>query len=370
MASADGVRCCFCCEKTPPGPAVSHLLRAARQALDSIFAALPEAASMEELHMKREEVKELVDRGIRELNEALAAGKSDRLRAYLDVLSRFPRYSFNNCILIAVQAPEATMVQGFQAWKKLGRNVVKGEKGIGIIAPMIGKRKDEDGNSDESEGKTVFGFKVVHVFDVSQTEGEDLPEFAEVSGDPGENIEAVENLIRSHGINLLYEAIPGGADGVSKKGTIVISPELPPANRLATLVHELSHELMHLPTDRRKETTKTIRETEAEAVAHVVCQALGLDTLYHCTDYIHLYDGDADVLTRSLDHIQKTAAEILEGVKSHMRIDAEEGSGMSGRIRLGCGSCDRTDFDFISELPTDWEGRLGSSKLRRVDSRS
>ena len=91
--------------------------------------------------MNREEVKELVDQGIRELNAALAAGKSERLQKYLDVMARFPRYSFNNCILIAVQAPEATMVQGFRAWKKLGRSVIKGQKGIGIIAPMIGKKK-------------------------------------------------------------------------------------------------------------------------------------------------------------------------------------------------------------------------------------
>jgi antirestriction protein ArdC len=133
------------------------------------------------------------------------------------------------------------MVQGFQAWKKLGRNVIKGEKGIGIIAPMIGRKKDDDAQPDGASEKTVFGFKVVHVFDVSQTEGDDLPEFAEVSGDPGENIGAVERLIRSHGIELVYEVIPGGADGLSKKGTIVISPELQPAARLATLVHEISH---------------------------------------------------------------------------------------------------------------------------------
>ena len=84
--------------------------------------------------MKREEVKELVERGVRELNEALAAGKSDRLQQYLDVMARFPRYSFNNCILISLQFPDARMVQGFHAWKKLGRSVKKDEKGIGIIA--------------------------------------------------------------------------------------------------------------------------------------------------------------------------------------------------------------------------------------------
>ena len=268
--------------------------------------------------MKREEVSELVERGIRELNEALAAGKSDRLQKYLDVMARFPRYSFNNCILVALQFPDAKIVQGFHAWRKLGRTVKKGEKGIGIIAPMIGRKKDEEGGkADESSEKSIFGFKVVHVFDVSQTEGDDLPEFAGVTGDPGDNIEAVEALIRSHGIELVYEAIPGGAEGLSTKGTIVVAPDLEPAARLGVLVHELSHEILHQPSERRSETTKTIRETEAEAVAHVVCQALGLETLEHSADYIQLYNGDAEVLAKSMDHIQKTAAKILEGIQAH-----------------------------------------------------
>lgn len=267
--------------------------------------------------MKREEVKELVERGMRELSEALAAGKSDRLQQYLDVMARFPRYSFNNCMLIAMQFPEAQLIQGFHAWRKMGRTVKKGEKGIGIIAPLVGKKKDEDGQPDENGERTVFGFKVVHVFDVSQTEGDELPKFGQVSGDPGENIPAVESLIRSWGIELVYEEILSGAHGLSKKGTIVIEPELEPPKRLLTLVHEASHERLHADSERRKQTTKTIRETEAEAVAHIVCRALGLDTLDHCADYIRLYDGDAEVFAKSMDYIQTTAAEILEGIKAH-----------------------------------------------------
>ena len=272
--------------------------------------------------MKREEVSELVERGIRELNEALAGGKSDRLTKFLDVMSRFPRYSFNNCILVALQFPSASLIQGFHAWKKIGRTVKKGEKGIGIIAPMIGRKKEDDkSKSDDAHEKSVFGFKVVHVFDVSQTEGDELPEFAEVKGDPGDNIVAVEQLIRSHEIELIYEVIPSGADGLSKKGTIVIAPDLEPAARLTVLVHELSHEILHFAPERRAETTKTIRETEAEAVAHVVCQALGLDTLDHSADYIQLYSGDVKVLAKSMDHIQKTAAQILEGIRSQAKVE-------------------------------------------------
>jgi len=272
--------------------------------------------------MKREEVSELVERGIRELNDALAAGKSDRLTQYLEVMSRFPRYSFNNCILISLQFEDAQIVQGFHAWKKMGRSVKKGEKGIGIIAPMIGRKKDEDALADKSKDKTVFGFKVVHVFDVSQTEGDDMPEFAQVAGDPGENIAAVEALIHSWGIELLHEQIAGGADGVAKQRTIVIDPNLAPAARLLTLVHEAAHTKLHFDAERRKETTKTIRETEAEAVAHVVCRALGLETIDHCADYIQLYNGDVEVLSKSMDYIQKTAAKILEGIQAQTA-DAE-----------------------------------------------
>jgi len=272
--------------------------------------------------MKREEVSDVVQRGIAELSDALASGKSERLTAYLAMMARFPKYSFQNCVLIWTQFSEARMVQGFHAWKRIGRTVKKGEKGIGIIAPMIGRKKDNDGEkTDDSREKSIFGFKVVHVFDVSQTEGDELPEFAEVTGDPGDNIVAIEQLIRSHGIELVYEVIPSGADGLSKKGMIVIAPDLEPPTRLAVLVHELSHSLMHQSADRRAETTTRIRETEAEAVAHVVCQALGLDTLEHSADYIQLYSGDVEVLTKSMDHIQKTAAQILEGIHSQAKFE-------------------------------------------------
>ena len=270
--------------------------------------------------MKREEVGDVVGRGIDELSEALAAGKSDRLKAYLAVMARFPKYSFQNCVLIWSQFSEATFVQGFHAWKKLGRSVKKGAKGIGIIAPMVYRSKDEQ-KANEAGEKVVRGFKVVHVFDISQTEGDDLPEFVTINGDPGDNIAAVEQLIRSHCIELFYEDLEGGADGLSKKGTIIIANDLPPSNRLLTLIHELSHETMHFCPERRKETTKTIRETEAEAVAFVVGSALGVDCVDHSSDYIQLYNGDAEVLAQSMQHIQKTAAQILEGIRSFSMSD-------------------------------------------------
>ena len=267
--------------------------------------------------MKRDEVTKLIEQGVRELNEALAKGRSDQLQAFLDVMARFPRYSFNNCLLIALQNPDCTMVQGFRAWKKLGRYVTKGGKGIGIIAPMVYRKKDEAPASDDGDQSAIRGFKVVHVYDVSQTEGKDLPEFAAITGDPGEYVTAIEHVIHSEGIELEYDFPASGAEGVSQKGKIMIRPDLQAAEQFSVLVHELSHELLHTRKERCKETTKTIRETEAEAVAHVVCRAVGIESIGHSADYIHLYHGDVEVLAESLDAIQKTAARILDAIAVH-----------------------------------------------------
>ena len=269
--------------------------------------------------MKREEISELIQHGISELGEALAEGKSDRLKQYLDTMAQFPCYSFKNCMLIAQQFPSATLIQGFHAWRKMGRTVRKGEKGIGIIAPMIGKKKgDDEVRENGAEKRAIFGFKVVHVFDVSQTEGDDLPDVADVSGDPGQYLAAIEWLTRDWGIKLTYDDILTGADGLSKKGEVVIARGLSPAKRLLTIAHEVAHERLHCDRERRANTTKTSRETEAEAVAYVVGRSLGLDALDHCADYIQLYDGDAEVFAKSMECIQKTAAEILKGVHEYL----------------------------------------------------
>lgn len=265
--------------------------------------------------MKRDEVKQLIEQGVQELNDALAAGKSETLMRFMEVMAKFPRYSFGNCMLIVKQFPEAQFVQGFHGWKKVGRFVRKGEKGIGIIAPMVYRNKEA---VEQDEERALRGFKVVHVYDVSQTEGKELPEFARVSGDPGHHIASVEQAIRNYGIELVYEDIGSGADGVSQKGRVVIQHDLEPAERFATLVHELAHELLHADAERRKSTTKCIRETEAEAVAHVVCRAVGIDSTSHSADYIQLYSGDVNVLAASLDAVQKAASQILEAMADNM----------------------------------------------------
>lgn len=280
--------------------------------------------------MKREEATKLAERGLAELNAALQQGASDTLTRYLDVLARFHRYSFGNVMLIASQKPDATHVAGFHTWKSLGRWVKKGEQGIAILAPMVG-RKRRDGTDrpavDDSDGnvRQLCGFRVVHVFDVSQTEGAELPEFAGIHGDPGKGLRQLESIIAGYGIQLEYDFPGCGAEGVSRDGTIVVRPDMPPAETFAVLAHELAHELLHQRTDRKRLASRTVLETEAEAVAYVVCQAMGLESSTRSSDYIQLYRGDVATLSESLDLIQKTAASLIEQLQGKSTHSEEEG---------------------------------------------
>ncbi|XZE55331.1 ArdC family protein [Planctomycetaceae bacterium SH139] len=267
--------------------------------------------------MMREDALKLSETALADLATALQADDSEQLTQYLGMLSRFHHYSFGNIMMTYLQFPEATRVAGFGSWKKLGRHVKKGEKGIAILAPLLFKKKAEQCETDfDGKPKLVLrGFKVVHVFDVSQTEGKDLAEFAGINGDPGENLIRVKQLIDDEGISLSYERIQGGALGQSAGGAISVVPDLDAAEEFAVLVHELAHELLH-KGDRRSETSKTVRETEAEAVSYVVATAVGLDTSTRSADYIRLYRGDAETLSDSLDHVQRAATRILSALEA------------------------------------------------------
>jgi antirestriction protein ArdC len=262
--------------------------------------------------MKHEQAKSLADEALNKLAAALDQGHSETLRAYLAVMCRFHRYSWGNALLIATQRPDATRVAGFHTWKKLGRYVRKGEKGIMILAPVVVKKRIET-EEGEDEQTRVFGFRAAYVWDQVQTDGAPLPEFARVQGDPKDYTDRLKAHIVASGIALEFDASIAPAHGVSTGGCIRLLPDLPPAETLSVLVHELSHERLH-HGDRRNQTTKTIRETEAEAVAFVVCNSIGLDTNSAAADYIHLYDGNKQTLAESLSFIQSTATAILSAI--------------------------------------------------------
>jgi hypothetical protein len=267
--------------------------------------------------MKRDEAIAIVKDGFEQLENALKAGRSDELIRYLSTMSKFHNYSFRNMIMIWMQKPDATMVAGFHAWKKLGRSVKKSEKGIAIFAPMPFKQKQDvtDTNKSESsdEESQMMGFKVVHVFDIVQTEGDPLPEPARVVGRIGANLARIQRVVTQSDIELVFEKIEDGAKGYSTGGKIAIEETLRDSEKFAVIAHELAHEHLH-HGERRAQTTKTVRETEAEAASFIVCTAFGLDSATRSSDYILLYDGSSDTLKESLKYIQSTAGRIIESI--------------------------------------------------------
>jgi hypothetical protein len=265
--------------------------------------------------MKAEQARKMTDDALAALAESLRQGKSEAITRYLAVMARFHRYSFGNILLILAQRPEATHVAGFNAWRDLRRFVRKGEHGIAIFAPMRLRAGGDDDTAEPSAEKprTILRFRVVHVFDIAQTDGEPLPEPARVAGDPMVYADRLRAHVAACGITFERTEVPFGADGVSTGGRIAVRPGLPPAEEFAVTVHELAHELLHRGED-REAFSKTVRETEAEAVAFVVSAAIGLDTGNSASDYIQLYNGDTEILSASLDRIQKTATGILAAI--------------------------------------------------------
>jgi len=264
---------------------------------------------------KAERTKQIAKDALDELAEALDAGNSAQLDRFLAAISRFHAYSVRNIFLILSQKPDATHVAGFRTWRSLGRHVKKGEMGIAILAPMLVRKAghDREASDGDEDPERILRFRVVHVFDVSQTEGEPLPEPARPSGDPAEHLDRLETFVLESGITLEYAEDLGRAEGLSSGGAIRIKRSLPPAERFSVLVHEMAHEILH-HGEGVERPSKTVRETEAEAVAHVVGRAIGLDVGSTTSDYIRMYSGDAATLRDSLDRIQRTACEIIEGI--------------------------------------------------------
>jgi hypothetical protein len=263
--------------------------------------------------------QELIAANIKLLIEQLENGHSDALTNYLTAMSRFHSYSFGNVLEIARQMPTATRVAGFWTWKNLGRSVNAGAKGIRILAPMVGVRRKQDKEAEKDitrqNERVLLGFRNAYVFDVSQTNGVDLPNLHQVSGDPGENIDRLAVFLKSKSIQLIYNPNIAPALGMSYGDCIAILPGQTKAEEFSTLVHETAHELLH-KAERRTVTTKTIRELEAEAVAFVVGKAVGLVNDTASADYIQLYQGNASLLAESLEVIQQTASGILSALET------------------------------------------------------
>lgn len=273
------------------------------------------AASVSEKR-KPASAQQLIRENVQYLIQQLEAGHTEALTEFLSAMANFHSYSFGNVLLIARQRPTATHVAGMRTWNELGRRVKRGEKGIAILAPMIGKnRKKREQESEESEesNSAVLGFRRVYVWDEAQTEGAPLPTLGETTGEVGESLDRLREFVSARGIELEYSEDIAPALGVSYGGRIALLPGQSKPEEFSALVHETAHEFLH-KAERRTATTKTVRETEAEAIAFVVSQAIGLNAGTSAS-YIQLYHGNAGLLMESLEIVQRTASVILAAIQ-------------------------------------------------------
>ncbi len=248
---------------------------------------------------------------IQELADATETARlSEAMLEYLDMCARFHKYSPNNIFLIQMACPYATQVAGFKKWRSMGRYVRKGESGIPILAPMLVKAENEDGDEEE----VLVGFKVVYVYDISQTEGKPLPEPPDWKS-PEQNAILQKRLMQfaeNRGIKVEIGALRGEAQGASFGGRVVISSEA----GTKTLIHELAHELMH--RDDNRPSDRAIIELEAESVAYIVTRHFGMNGI-GSPNYLALYGASTDAILAHLERIRKIAVEIIHAVELELQ---------------------------------------------------
>lgn len=303
---------------------------------------------MAEKQTNKDRMREIVDsieNGIKELFE------SDKYRQYLATMSRFHRYSVNNTMLIYMQRPDATHVAGFNKWRdQFGRNVLKGEKGIRIIAPTPYKKKIEEIKTDpetnapvlDADGKAIIEekeiripmFKVVSVFDVSQTAGKPLPQLAaDLSGNVQQYEVFMEALRRASPVPMEIKSVARDTDGFfsAKVQSITIRAGMSEVQTVCAAVHEIAHAKLHdyehmteLADDGETilvpgEKSRNTEEVEAESISYAVCQYYGIETGENSFGYIATWSKGKELkeLRASLETINKTASELITDIDRH-----------------------------------------------------
>ena len=288
-----------------------------------------------------ERMKEITDRletGIQELFE------SERYKAYLTSMAKFHSYSFNNTLLIAMQGGQ--LVAGYNKWRDdFHRNVKRGEKGIKILAPAPYKVKKEVPKRDEQgqpmmekdgkpltevQEKQIPAFKIVSVFDVSQTEGEPLPSIGvdELAGNVEQYEDFFKALEQTSPVPMAFEDIPGGSHGyyhLTEK-RIAIQENMSELQTLKTAIHEIAHAKLHAIdpeaplTEQANRPDSRTREVQAESVAYAVCQHYGLDTSDYSFGYVAGWSSGKDLkeLRASLETIRATAHELITTIDGHL----------------------------------------------------
>ena len=269
--------------------------------------------------------------------------QSDKYKQFLDTMAKFPRYSVNNSILIMMQKPDAQLCQSYTGWKQMGRYVKKGEKGISILAPAPYKIEREQTKLDDN-GKPVFdadgepvkekvevtirAFKVVKTFDLSQTDGKEIPSIgpSELTG----SIEGYPKLLQAlqeiSPVPVSFELIDGNAKGFyhQQDKKIVVQDGMSEVQTIKTLLHEMAHQKMHDKDQvpEAKNFTRNSVETEAESVAYVVCQHYGINTSDYSFSYVAGWSKNKETpeLKASLDKIRQTAADFITQIDEKLEL--------------------------------------------------
>lgn len=279
------------------------------------------------------ELTERLENGVRELYA------SDSYAQYITAMSKFHHYSFSNALLILFQCPQATSVAGYGTWAQLGRQVRKGEKGIQILAPCNFRATLELEKIDPVSGRTLYGqdgqpltekvkispnrFKIAHVFDLSQTEGRELPQIgvSELSGDVEDFTGIYGRLSALSPLPIVQEDFQRSAKGYTSftENRIVIKPGMSQVQTVKTLVHEIAHAKLHQPKDLLEMPTaaeRRQREVEAESIAYVVCQHFNIDTTDYSLAYVAGWSKGRELaeLKASLNVIHATAGEIIDAI--------------------------------------------------------
>jgi len=270
--------------------------------------------------MKTGELMDQIESRIKELATRTEEAKaSEEVMQYLRFLSRFHRYSLHNTMAIWIHCPLATHVAGYKAWQKLGRQVLRGQTGIPIFAPCTQAVSEIEGEGEKKVRK-VIGYKIVYVFDVSQTEGKPLPKAPIVAqGDGSALLPVLEGIAFDLGIGLEYRAMSGSHHGTSYGGSIDVDSGLDDAGKASVIIHELAHELLHKGPDRMLLSSRQ-RETEAESIAYVVCTHFGLDSA--APNYLALWAAKPEQILEAFQRIKDVAASLIDMIEA--KFNAEE----------------------------------------------
>jgi hypothetical protein len=272
----------------------------------------------------QEKISELHDKLTAKVEEIISTGDWE---GWLKVAAKFHAYSFNNVMLIVIQRPDATVVAGYRKWQELGRQVCKGEKAIKIFAPTARKRYVEDATAPgvkfDKDGKAFIpytGFVLVPVFDISQTEGDDIGsappvEIESLTGDAEQDVwNAVERTLTDDG----YKVEIGDARGANgftsyKDKRVVVSEDNAGLQQLKTLIHERAHTLLHEGVDYHADRGRW--EVEAESVAYIVMAALGMDSAKYSLGYVATWsNGDIEIVRDTAERVMKTARTVIEQI--------------------------------------------------------